>query len=210
MTRAWVPAVLAVLVVTLPAPAAAAPSDQDGNFLVAAHQAAFAQIELGRLAQQKGTAPVVRELGGQIAADHVELDERVRQSADSLGVALPGEPTAAQRKAARQLADRNGAAFDRSWIDVQMREHDALMDAIQAELSSGQDQQARQVAADIQPVIASHHDALAKAKVRLSPPAKVESGLGGLAPPPADLLAVVGLGLLLLAAGVWLRLRESR
>lgn len=212
MTRAWASAALSVLVVALAATpaAAAAPSEQDQRFLVTARQAGLAEIATSRLAQQNGTAPIVRQLGKTFTTDHVELDADVLRVAGELGVALPGQPTAEQLTTEAELRALSGTAFDRQWVEGQLQAHTDLMDAIQSELVEGSDQQVRQLAADAQPVVAAHHDALMKAAVRLSPPAKVDSGLGGLAGPPVDLLAIVGLGMLLVAAGVWLRRRESR
>ena len=206
----WAMAAVAVLIVALwSAPAAAAPSEQDRRFLITAHQANLAAIAAGRLAQQKGTSPVVRQLGATFAADHATLDTNLVRVAQQLNVALPIEPTDAQKSTAARLQATTGAAFDRLWIDTQLKAHVTAMNDVQAELGSGEDPQARQAASDAQPVLASHHNALDKAAAQLSAPAQVDSGLGGLAKIPVDLIAIAGLGMLLLFAGLWLRRREQ-
>ncbi|NUP30599.1 MAG: DUF4142 domain-containing protein [Streptomycetaceae bacterium] len=186
------------------------PNDQDRRLLVALHQATFAQVELGRLAEQKATTQVVRQTARSITASHVELDPDVGKTADALGVSLPNEPDATLRTAAAELAALSGTAFDRRWIDVQRRLHDELMDRIQADLGSGGDQRARQLAATAEPIVASHRDTLRKAAHQVSPPVTVDSGLGGAAGPPAEVVVLAGVGVLVLLGGVWLRRRTAR
>ncbi len=150
---------LGALTLVLPASAAvAAPSEPDAAYLRAAHQTNLAEIDGGRIAEQKGATPAVRELGARLIADHTRMDTAVRGAATALDVALPGSPTPEQQALAARYRAASPAEFDRLFLTTQLDGHAKSLARTQAEIASGTDPRARQVARDAAPVIAAHHD----------------------------------------------------
>ena len=107
--------------------ALAAPSDQDTTYMKAAHQSNLAEIAGGKIAQQKGESQQVKDLGERFVTDHTKLDQALRQTAEDLGVDLPGAPNAAQQALAKRYQAASGDDFDALFVATQM---DAQMAAM--------------------------------------------------------------------------------
>ena len=190
--------------------AQAAPSDQDTAYLQAAHQANLAEIAGGRIAQQKATSQQAKDLGERFIADHTKLDQAVRQTASDLGVDLPSAPNAEQQALAARYRAASADDFDALYVSTQMDAHMKSMRLGQTEIADGSDAQAKKVARDAAPVIASHHEALDAAARDLGVPSRVNSGTGGTAANQLSTTAIslVALGVLLLAGGAFLLMRR--
>lgn len=199
-------------VLLLPATAAAAaPSDQDTAFLRAAHQSNLAEIDTGRLAQQKGASEQVKDLGARWVADHTKLDAALQDTAEALGVDLPDAPNAEQRALARRYQAASGADFDALWIPTQMDAHMKAMQLGEKELAQGSDAQAKKLAQDSAPVVAAHHELLEDAASDLGVPSTIATGTGGQAA-ASRAPAAIGfgaLGLVLVGAALFLLRRRS-
>jgi putative membrane protein len=192
-------------------PAAAAPSQQDTQFLQQAHQTNLAEIAAGELAQQKGNSQIVRDLGARFVSDHTALDQSLRPVAQALGVPLPSTPNAQQQAVAARLRAASGPAFDTLFVTTQFAGHTQAMQAGQTEIAQGSDPRAIEVARDAAPVIAAHHSALQDAANTLGIPLSVDAGTGGQAAARRPYLATGGLvlsGSLLIGFGLRLRLRH--
>src|SRR5207237_7367807 len=132
------------------------------------------------------------------------LDSALRKTASALDVDLPSAPNAAQQAIAARYQAASGSSFDSLFISTQMDSHMAAMTAGQTELSRGSDTQAKTVARNAAPVIASHHSALNDAAQSLGVPSRIDTGTGGQAAHRAFTGPVTGLltlGVLLLIAG---------
>jgi putative membrane protein len=209
--RAAAVAGVATLLLIPATAASAAPSDQDTTFLRAAHQSNLAEIATGKLAQQKADSRQVKDLGARWVADHTKLDSTLQDTAEALGVDLPGAPNAQQQALAKRYQAASGPQFDKLWIPTQMDAHMKAMQLGDTEVAQGSDAQAKKVAQDSAPVVASHHQLLEDAASDLGVPSSIGTGTGGQAA-TSDAPAAIGfgaLGLLLLGAALVLLRRRS-
>lgn len=90
------------------------PADRD--LLVKVRQAGLWEIPTSQQAQQRGSSPRVREVGGLIAAEHIDLDRQVRAVATQLGVLLPNEPSNQQQIWITEIAAKSGPDYDRTYV----------------------------------------------------------------------------------------------
>jgi predicted outer membrane protein len=216
----WTAATVAAFVVALtgfPATAyagsAAAPSEQDKNYLVTAHQFNLARIDSGQLARLKAMSASLRDIASKIVTDHLALDEALIPVAAQVGVVLPARVTDAQQATQSDLAAMAaGAEFDRQWTTAELSAHTTAISQNDAEINRGTEPAVIKVAQDAAAVLALHHTRLMGASTAASPPSHVDSGSGGLADPRRMLipLAITGAGLLLILAGATLRRRSLR
>jgi putative membrane protein len=154
-----------------PAHAAAQPSDQDQHYLRAAHQSNLAEIAIGQLAQQRGTTPVVRELGEWFATDHSQFDSELQEVAAELpGMILPYTPNPNQQAVYSHLLGAYGEEFDTLFVYTQLGGHAIAMHTAETQVREGADARVIQLAAGAQPFIASHHEALLSAAMLTPPP----------------------------------------
>ncbi len=198
--------------------AAAEVSEQDSQFLRQAHQGNLAEIALGKIAQEKGEAAVVRSIGARLIADHTKLDAAVKETAQRLQVSLPAEPSAQHMAAAAKLAALSGSAFDQAWVAAMIEGHRMALKMGQQELQAGTAPAAKQAAKSSAPIIQGHLDMLLAAQPKLGMPRAVPAGDGGQA--WDDVMArsrgfgygALAAGLLLALAGlaIWIRPRWRR
>ena len=91
-----------------------------------AHDAAIggmAEVELGRLAAEKGTDPAVKAFGQQMVDDHTKINADLKAIAAHAGVSLPDSVGSKQKKVFDKLSALSGAAFDRAYIDDMVEDH---------------------------------------------------------------------------------------
>ncbi|WP_326556673.1 DUF4142 domain-containing protein [Micromonospora sp. NBC_01796] len=157
---------------------AAAPSQQDSQYLQAIHQANLAEIATGNLARQNGTNKQVQDLGSKFVMDHAQLDKQVQSTASSTGVTLPDSPTPDQQAVLSQLQGTSGAAFDTQWISAELTAHLKNIQATQTELAQGSDPAVKKVAQAALPKLQMHFDELLSLARKLGVPVPANPSVG--------------------------------
>ncbi|WP_159796979.1 DUF4142 domain-containing protein [Puerhibacterium puerhi] len=192
-------------------PATAAPSEQDQEWMVVAHQGNLAEIAAGQAALQQATTDVVRQHGQMLVDDHTKLDADLTAAAEQLGVTLPSEPTEEQQQTLASVKAQSGEAFDTAWVESQIASHRATIAAGEEELAQGSEQSVKDLASAAAPVVQEHLDALLATAQDLGVPTGVPAGTGGQAASASPVLAVAlvgaGLAAVVLAGVVLLRRR---
>lgn len=154
------------------APAGAAPSRPDTQFLRAAHELNLAQIDGGKRAQRRGASKQVRDLGTRFVTDHTRLDRALRQTATALRVVLPVAPAQAQQTMLAGYETAPAEQFDALFIGSQLDAHTAAIRTTAAQLAGGTDARAVKVAKDLMAVLRGHYDALNAAALELDLPSQ--------------------------------------
>ncbi len=107
--------VLAVLLFPLSALADNAMTPED--FIRQAAEDNIADVEAGRMAQSTETVPAsVRQLGRQITADAMHMNDRLSKLAGARAVPLSNQITAADRQVLSRLSKLQGQAFAREYL----------------------------------------------------------------------------------------------
>jgi putative membrane protein len=115
---------LGVALLTLSWAAAAAAADKNtGSFLQHAIEGNLAEIQLGKLAQEKSMDDGVRAFGDMLVADHSANNEKALQIASALGVDAPTEPNKMQKATYDKLSKLSGSAFDRQFSKMMVDDH---------------------------------------------------------------------------------------
>lgn len=156
---------------------------EDRQFLAAAAALHAMEAELAALAEERATAEALRRLATALAADHAQLDQRLRAVAEDLGVGIdpdarvpegggPGgaagavtaprhAPGGIAREALARLRDLPaGQDFDRAWVAEQIAVHDRLVDLYQTTASQTQPDALAKAAITGMAVLAEHREAL--------------------------------------------------
>jgi predicted outer membrane protein len=84
----------------------------DREFLTKVRQAGLWEGPAGQMAQGRAADEHVKEVGKQLAADHIGLDQQVRQISAQLGVPLPDKPSDEQQGWLNELNGATGTDFD--------------------------------------------------------------------------------------------------
>jgi putative membrane protein len=98
--------------------------DKDGQkFLTEAIQGNLAEVEMGKLAQQKGQSEAVKAFGKMLVTDHTDALHKASALASAGGMTPPTEPNAQQKAEHDRMSRMSGAQFDREFGKMMVADH---------------------------------------------------------------------------------------
>jgi putative membrane protein len=147
---------LLCIALALPLAASAADSTPDASFYKKAAEGGMAEVELGRLAQERSSNASVREFGGMMVTDHTAANEKLKAIAASKDVKLPSSPSMGQMATKTKLQVLSGDSFDKSYIKGMIEDHEEDIKEFKKEAMSGQDPEAKAYAAATLPTLQKH------------------------------------------------------
>jgi putative membrane protein len=153
---------------TISGPTAQSGAGKDAEFMRQATVVNNAEVELGKLAQQKGTSPDVQRYGSMLASDHGKNQEKLAQLADMQKVDLPAQLDTEHQQLVTKLSQAQGAQFDRDFIAAMIAGHEKAIAAFEDEVRTGQDSQAKRYAADTLPHLRHHLQFAREIQTRLT------------------------------------------
>jgi putative membrane protein len=156
------------------APPADHPNAADQIVLRQAAIGGMAEVELGKLAQQRAQSDAVKQFAQRMVDDHGKSNTRVASLAKGHRIPLPKETDPDQKALRAQLEKLSGAEFDAAYMGAQVGDHQKTAHLLEHAIGSGQDAKTKAFAMETLPVVLRH---LEMAK-------QIESQLTGAAPRP--------------------------
>jgi putative membrane protein len=98
-------------------------SKADEMFIKDAMQGDLAEVNMGKLAQEKAQSQGVKDFGKMLEQDHGEHEQKVQSKAQELGVSAPQEPNATQKSMYDRLSKLSGAPFDEQFVKAMITDH---------------------------------------------------------------------------------------
>ena len=142
-----------MLIIASAAAFAAAP---DASFYKTLAQGGIAEVEAGKLAQQKGADPKVKDFGAMMVKDHSAANEQLKALAAGKGIDLPGSSSTSQMATKAKLEVLSGGTFDKSYVEDQVKAHRDTVELLKKEIATGQDPDAKAFAQKVLPTVESH------------------------------------------------------
>src|SRR5215204_3023891 len=105
----------------VPAPHQANTQDRLFARLIAA--GGLAEVDTGKLAQQKGQNIGVKEFGQHMVQDHGKSNEQLASLAKQAGIPLPTEPDPEHKAKRAELEGLGGPQFDIAYMQTQVTDH---------------------------------------------------------------------------------------
>ena len=148
------------------ASAAATPADR--AFVAKVSQGGMFEVQAGRLADQKGSTPDIRDFGAMEAHDHTPVGDKLKAISDREGISFGAElnPDFAGKLA--RLKSLSGPAFDKVYMEQTSAIHAGDGAAFAKEAAEGGSADFRAFAAETYKIVQRHIGAIHAA----SPPAK--------------------------------------
>ncbi len=131
-------------------------STADQQFMLTAASVGKAEIDLGKLASERGGSPEVREFGQKMVAEHTRINGELSQIADEKHVRLLQAMDPANRTLYDELGTMTGPAFDREYAIAQVHIHQMGNALYASEAQHGEDAQVRAFAARGVPIGENH------------------------------------------------------
>lgn len=130
------------------------PADRD--LLVKVRLAGLWEQPTGQQAIQQASASSVKEAGRNLSAEHAELDRRVREVADKLGVLLPSAPSSQQMAWMAEISSKTGSDYDRAFAQRLREAHGAVLPIIAQVRAGTRNELIRQFAAEADTFVTRH------------------------------------------------------
>ena len=92
-------------------------------FLKKAMEGNLAEVEMGKLAQQKGASDGVRSFGKQLEQDHAAANDKAAAVAKEMGMSPPTEPNKKQKADYDRMSKLSGDKFDREFVKHMVADH---------------------------------------------------------------------------------------
>jgi putative membrane protein len=153
---------------TTSTPARGVPTRHDDRaFVMEAGPGGLAEVELGRLAAQKGQSADVKRFGQRMVSDHSKANAELKKLAASKGITLPAQMNAEQMAEHDKLAKLSGPEFDREYMTLMVEDHDKDVAAFQEEAKDGSDPDIKSFAAKTLPTLQEHQRMAKEIKAKL-------------------------------------------
>ena len=139
--------------------AAVAAEKQSETFLKKAIQGNFAEVEMGKLAQQNGQSDEVKKFGQMLATDHANDFHQLYTAAQQANAKVPDAIDSKHNKAMIDPFQKlTGAAFDRRFSQEMVAGHTKAIAAYKNEAANGQNPALKAYAEQALPVLQKHLD----------------------------------------------------
>lgn len=108
----------------------------DQRFMNEAIQGDLSEINMGKLAQQKGESQGIKKFGQMLEQDHGQHLQQAKGTAQQLGLTAPTQPNAKQKETYNRLSKVSGAQFDKQFAQDMVNDHKEDIAAYQKEVKS--------------------------------------------------------------------------
>lgn len=128
----------------------------DQTFVTKAAEGGLAEVELGKLAQQKGTTDEVKNFGQRMVTDHSKANDELKTIAQNKKITLPSDLGTHDKATRDRLAKLSGAAFDRAYMRTMLADHRKDVNEFKHESSMGKDADIKAFASKTLPTLEDH------------------------------------------------------
>jgi putative membrane protein len=116
----------------------------------------MAEVELGKLAQQKSRNDAVTAFAKRMIDDHGKSNAQLAELAKQAGLLLPTEPAPDQVELQQRLSTLTGTAFDAEYMRAQVTDHQKTMQLLLWVIASGENADLQRFASATLPAVVHH------------------------------------------------------
>jgi putative membrane protein len=128
----------------------------DKKFLKDAAMGGMLEMELGKLATQKGSSDEVKQFGQKMLDDHTKASDGLKQVAAKENVNIPDSLDSRHQSRVDKLAKLSGPQFDKAYMKDQLKDHEQDVRDFQNESRNGSDPEVKQFASKTLPLLQEH------------------------------------------------------
>lgn len=135
--------------------------NNDEEFIKEAISSGLMEVELGRMAGEKGTNPRVKSFGQMMVRDHSKSGEELRAIASSKNINVPSSMDDKHNRVVMDLQKENaGRDFDKAYIKEMVNAHEKDISLFQKQAENGTDPQLKTFASKNLPILLMHRDSI--------------------------------------------------
>ena len=128
----------------------------DRAFAEKAAAGGAAEVEGGKVAEQRAANDKVKQFGARMVQDHGKANDELKQIASGKGLQLPSAPDAHDQQEMARMQKLSGAEFDRAYMDHMVKDHKKDIAEFKKQASSGKEPEIKAFAAKTLPTLQEH------------------------------------------------------
>jgi len=128
----------------------------DQTFVMKAARGGMAEVELGKLAQDKGSSEQVKAFGKRMVDDHGKANDDLMSLAKSKNIQVPTSLSAKDEALKTRLSKLSGAAFDRAYMTAMLSDHKKDVSEFKSEATIAKDPDVKAFASKTLPTLEDH------------------------------------------------------
>lgn len=128
----------------------------DQKFAMEAAMGGMMEVELGRVAAEKGASDEVRQFGQRMVDDHSKANEELMRVASGKGMTLPSAIDPKHQAEMQKLSALSGEKFDKEYVKMMLKDHKQDVPAFEKEANGGMDADLKAFAASTLPTLREH------------------------------------------------------
>ncbi|AIS17784.1 membrane protein [Pseudomonas rhizosphaerae] len=132
------------------------------DFVEDASAKGVAEVEAGKLAQEKGTAADVKTFADMMVKDHTAANQKLKALADKKNIDVSDDAELLDKAKAMILELRSAKSFDQAYANNQVKAHEATIEIFEDEIKSGEDAELKAFATETLPKLKAHLEAAKK------------------------------------------------
>jgi putative membrane protein len=132
-------------------------SKSDRKFIMKAMDGGMAEVEVGKLPQQKASSDKVKEIGKVLVLDHSKEGTQLQQIASQKGVNIQPEEKEKDKDVGK-LATLSGEKFDREFLKREYKDHEEDIRQFEHVAQKSDDHDLKTFAANALPTLQKHRD----------------------------------------------------
>lgn len=131
-------------------------NDNDSSFLIKVAEMQLEEIRLGRLAQQKGTTPHVKELGKTMEDGHTKSLASLETLARVNSIIIPTSASSDSEDHYKDLGEKTGVDFGKAYSQMIIDHHEDAIKLFEKAAENSENQQIRTWASGQLPTLRTH------------------------------------------------------
>lgn len=140
-------------------------NDDVADFAVKAANGGMMEVDLGKIAEQKGVSKSVKDFGTMMVKEHSKLNDELKSLAASKNITLPTTVGSDMQKTIDDLSKDSARQFDKNYIDKMVSDHQDDIDLFEKTAKNSNDSAFKNFAVKALPTLYKHLGA-AKAIVK--------------------------------------------
>lgn len=128
----------------------------DAEFVRKASAAGLAEVNAAQIALKQAKSDEVKKFARQMIEDHTKANAQLNSLADSKRYMPAATMDNEHQKMARKMADLTGRAFDREYIQTQLKDHEKAVALFEHESKDGKDADLKEFASKTLPTLKKH------------------------------------------------------
>jgi len=131
-------------------------SSSDASFVKEAAQGGMTEVQLGKLAQTKGSDEAVKDFGKKMEQDHSKANEELKKIASDKGLQLTSELDKKHQSKIDKLEKLSGAKFDKDFMAAMVSDHKDTIKKFESTSEKAKDAELKKFASQTLPTLKSH------------------------------------------------------